>query len=170
VSRPTSRSGSAGPAARVTGIGGIFFKAKDPAALGAWYREHLGLAVEAWGGTTFAWREASRRGRKGVTVWSLFPRTSKYFDPSRSPFMVNYRVDDLDAVLRALRAEGCRVDDRVEESGFGRFGWVMDAEGNRLELWEPPEAKKRTARRTAPRGAAAGKKKARRVIGRKKKR
>lgn len=123
---------------RVTGIGGIFFKAKDPEALGAWYRDRLGLDVQSWGGTTFRWKDDAYPEREGATVWSLFPPSSKYFDPSTAGFMVNYRVADLAQVLADLRAEGCTVDDKVEESEYGKFGWVMDPEGNRLELWEPP--------------------------------
>ncbi len=119
---------------RVVGIGGIFFKAKDPEALRAWYQRHLGIDVQAWGGTAFPW---DRPG--GVTVWSLFPDTSDHFAPSASPFMVNYVVEDLHAVLGALRAEGCDVDAKVDESEYGKFGWVMDPEGNRVELWQPPE-------------------------------
>jgi predicted enzyme related to lactoylglutathione lyase len=122
---------------RVLGIGGVFFKAKDPAALAEWYRKHLGIDVQPWGG--FAFRASAAHGpNHDVTVWSLFPATSKYFDPSREPFMVNYRVRDLDALLAALRAEGCAVDERVESSEYGRFGWVMDPEGHRIELWQPP--------------------------------
>jgi catechol 2,3-dioxygenase-like lactoylglutathione lyase family enzyme len=123
---------------RVTGIGGVFFKAKDPNALGAWYRDHLGLDIQSWGGVTFRWNDTALPEREGATVWSLFPASSKYFDPSPAGFMVNYRVADLTRVLADLRAEGCTVDDKVEESEFGKFGWVMDPEGNRLELWEPP--------------------------------
>ncbi len=123
---------------RVTGIGGIFFKARDPEALRAWYRDHLGIAVEEWGGTAFRWQTPERPEPDGMTVWTIFAASSTYFDPSPAPFMVNYRVDDLDAVLAALRAEGCAVDEKVERSEFGAFGWVMDPEGNRVELWQPP--------------------------------
>jgi predicted enzyme related to lactoylglutathione lyase len=119
---------------RVVGIGGVFLKAKAPEALRAWYQTHLGIDIQAWGGTAFPW---DRPG--GVTVWSIFPDTSEYFAPSASPFMVNYVVEDLHAVLEALRAEGCDVDAKVDESDFGKFGWVMDPEGNRVELWQPPE-------------------------------
>jgi predicted enzyme related to lactoylglutathione lyase len=126
--------------ARVVGIGGIFFKARDAVALGAWYRDHLGLAISEWGGVTFEPAMTSPAGRPATLVWSLFPDTSDYFKPGPAPFMINYRVDDLDQVLAALRAEGCAVDERVDSSGFGRFGWVMDPEGNRVELWEPPQA------------------------------
>ncbi len=123
---------------RVTGIGGIFLKARDPDGLRAWYREHLGVDVQSWGGATFRWLEPAAPDREGVTVWSVFPSTSDYFNPSTAPFMVNYRVANLAAVLDALRAEGCLVDERTEESEYGKFGWVMDLEGNRVELWEPP--------------------------------
>lgn len=119
--------------ARVTGIGGIFFKAKDPDALRAWYRRHLGLDIQDWGGLPLV-----SAGPGEVTVWTVFPESSPYFSPSPAPFMINYRVADLDAVLAALREEGCAVDEKSEASEFGKFGWVMDPEGNRLELWEPP--------------------------------
>jgi catechol 2,3-dioxygenase-like lactoylglutathione lyase family enzyme len=123
---------------RVTGIGGVFFKAKDPDALRAWYRTHLGLAIDDWGGVTFRWHTPSRPEAEGVTVWSIFAMDTKYLDPSPASFMINYRVDDLDRVLAELRAEGCEVDDKVDVSEFGKFGWVMDPERNRIELWEPP--------------------------------
>ncbi|MEO5719332.1 MAG: VOC family protein [Chthoniobacterales bacterium] len=123
---------------RVTGIGGIFIKAKDPDALRAWYRTHLGLDIQDWGGVSFPWQTPERPNENGATIWSVFPETSDYFDPSKAPFMVNYRVEDLGRVLAELRAEGCAVDEKTEESEFGKFGWVMDCEGNRVELWEPP--------------------------------
>jgi predicted enzyme related to lactoylglutathione lyase len=126
--------------ARVTGIGGIFFKARDPEGLRAWYRDHLGLALTDWGGTVFEPTMASPAGRPSTLVWSVFPADTQHFAPSTAAFMINYRVDDLDQVLAALRAEGCRVDERVESSELGRFGWVADPEGNRVELWEPPRA------------------------------
>ena len=103
---------------RVTGIGGIFFKANDPDAVRAWYRDHLGLPVQPWGGATFHWREVSDPERDGATVWSIFPSSTKYLDPSPVPFMVNYRVADLAKVLAELRAEGCQVDEKTEESEF----------------------------------------------------
>lgn len=124
--------------ARVTGIGGIFFKARDPKALGAWYKAHLGMKVEDWGGAQFMWRRHDAPDQTGVTAWSLFKEDSKYFDPATKPFMVNYIVEDLAAVLAQLRAEGVTVDDKVDESEFGKFGWAMDPEGNRFELWQPP--------------------------------
>lgn len=125
---------------RVLGIGGIFFKARDPERLRAWYRDHLGLAVGDWGGVLFEAAERSPAGRQTSTVWSVFPEDTTYFEPSTAAFMINYRVEDLDQVLATLRAEGCAVDDRIESSEYGRFGWVADAEGNRVELWEPPQA------------------------------
>ncbi|MCE1203369.1 MAG: hypothetical protein LWW79_02015 [Holophagaceae bacterium] len=120
---------------RVVGIGGVFFKARNPEELRAWYQRHLGIDVQDWGGTSFPWTKPG-----GMTVWSIFPDTSECFTPSRAPFMVNYVVEDLQAVIDALRAEGCDVDPKVEASEFGTFGWVMDPEGNRVELWQPPAA------------------------------
>lgn len=123
---------------RVTGIGGIFFKSRDPKALGAWYRQHLGIDVEEWGGCAFRWKTPDNPDGVGTTVWSPFPADTAYFAPSAAGFMVNYRVDDLRGLLAVLRAEGVSVDDKVEESAYGTFGWVMDPEGNKLELWQPP--------------------------------
>jgi predicted enzyme related to lactoylglutathione lyase len=123
---------------RVTGIGGIFIKAKDPQTLRAWYRDHLGINVEEWGGTAFRWAGEDNPSGTGTTVWSIFADSSDYFAPSEARFMINYRVDDLDAVLAALRAEGCAVDDKVQDSEYGKFGWVVDPEGNKIELWQPP--------------------------------
>jgi catechol 2,3-dioxygenase-like lactoylglutathione lyase family enzyme len=124
---------------RVTGIGGIFFKAQDAEAMREWYKTHLGIPVEAWGGTAFKWREHETPEREASTVWSIFKNDSTYFGPGESRFMVNYRVADLHATLDALRAEGVRVDDKVDESEYGKFGWVYDPEGNKIELWQPPE-------------------------------
>jgi predicted enzyme related to lactoylglutathione lyase len=123
----------------ITGIGGIFFKANDPDKLGAWYREHLGLELEDFGGVTFRENEASSESpkRQAYTLWSPFPADTDYFAPSEKPFMINFRVADLDALLTKLRQEGVKVDERTEKSEFGYFGWLMDPEGNRIELWEP---------------------------------
>ena len=123
---------------RVTGIGGIFFKAKDSAALGAWYKRHLGIDVQAWGGAAFDWVDEAGKPAGGTTAWSVFPESGDQFAPSAAPFMVNYRVADLDGLLAALREEGCNVLDRTDDSEYGKFGWVMDPEGNKVELWEPP--------------------------------
>ena len=123
---------------RVTGIGGIFFKAKDPKALQAWYKRHLGIDVLDWGGAVFPWTDAQGAPAAGTTVWSVSDGEGDYFAPGRSAFMVNYRVADLHALLDALRMEGCDVIDKTDESEYGKFGWVMDPEGNKVELWEPP--------------------------------
>jgi predicted enzyme related to lactoylglutathione lyase len=124
---------------RVTGIGGIFFKAKDPVALRAWYQTHLGIDVQEWGGAAFTWTDDAGQPMKGTTVWSVSGLGSDYFAPSTSAFMINYRVADLAALLAALRAEGCDVVDKTDESEYGKFGWVMDPEGNKVELWQPPD-------------------------------
>jgi predicted enzyme related to lactoylglutathione lyase len=123
---------------RVTGIGGIFFKSNDPVALGAWYRDHLGLDVADWGGAIFNW--GGPDSDKGMTIWSLFKSDTAYLEPGTASFMINFRVADLHALLDALRSEGCNVVDRTEESEQGKFGWVIDPEGNKVELWEPPAA------------------------------
>lgn len=123
---------------RVVGIGGVFIKARDPEALRGWYKEHLGMNIEDWGGMAFNWNREDGPGERGMTVWNVFEDDSSYFAPSQARFMINYIVKDLHAVLRALRAEGCEVDGKTEESEYGKFGWVMDPEGNRVELWEPP--------------------------------
>jgi predicted enzyme related to lactoylglutathione lyase len=124
---------------RVTGIGGIFFKAKDPATLKDWYQKHLGIDIQDWGGAVFTWSDEAGNAKKGSTVWSVNSADGTYFAPSTSSFMINYRVADLPALLKALREEGCNVMERSESSEYGEFGWVMDPEGNKVELWQPPE-------------------------------
>ena len=124
---------------RVTGIGGIFFKAKDPKALGAWYKRHLGIDVQDWGGAAFRWTDAEGNPMGGTTIWSIGPDEGDSFAPSPASFMVNYRVADVRALLDALREEGCDVLGEVDESEYGKFGWVLDPEGNKVELWEPPD-------------------------------
>src|SRR5271157_6244325 len=127
---------------RVTGIGGIFFKSDNPEKLYAWYEKHLGVKQGPQGsGAAFEWRDAADAEKKGMTVWALFPRDTKYLGPGRSPFMINYRVDDLDALLEALKEEGVEIDPHREDCDYGRFAWITDAEGNRIELWEPPKNK-----------------------------
>ncbi len=123
---------------RVTGIGGIFFQAKDPVALREWYRRHLGIDVQAWGGTAFPWADADGPAIRGHTIWSIGAADGAPFAPGSAPFMVNYRVDDLAALLQALRDEGCQVLDATDDSEFGTFGWVVDPEGHKVELWQPP--------------------------------
>ena len=123
---------------RVTGIGGIFFKAKDAAALQAWYQKHLGIDVLGWGGAVFSWTDAGGKPMAGTTTWNVSGSGGTTFEPGTATFMVNYRVADLHALVKALRAEGCNVLEKTEESEFGKFGWVIDPEGNKVELWEPP--------------------------------
>jgi predicted enzyme related to lactoylglutathione lyase len=124
---------------RVTGIGGVFFHAKDPVALRAWYQAHLGIDVQDWGGTAFAWADGAGNPTTGTTVWSIGASSGDLFAPSTSTFMINYRVEDLAGLLQALRKEGCDVLEKTDDSEFGKFGWVMDPEGNKVELWQPPE-------------------------------
>lgn len=124
---------------RVTGIGGIFFKAKDAPALRAWYKRHLGIDVQAWGGTAFSWADADGTPTTGTTVWSVAADTSDQFAPSTTPFMINYRVDDLYALVAALKEEGCHVLEKIDDSEYGKFAWVIDPEGHKVELWQPPE-------------------------------
>ncbi|MFA9275694.1 MAG: VOC family protein [Candidatus Aquirickettsiella gammari] len=123
---------------RVTGIGGIFFSANDPVAMRSWYKRHLGIDVQDWGGTAFSWVDAEGKPTVGTTVWSIGAADGKHFAPSKASFMVNYRVDDLHALLQALREEGCEVLEKVDDSEYGKFGWVVDPEGNKVELWQPP--------------------------------
>ena len=126
------------PAERVTGIGGVFFKAKDPRILRTWYQEKLGIAMQdgaSFG--LFLWRERQDSSREGTTVWGLFPETTKYFAPSSAPFMINYRVRHLEAMLAQLRALGVTVDPKVVDDFNGKFAWIVDPEGNKSELWEP---------------------------------
>jgi predicted enzyme related to lactoylglutathione lyase len=123
---------------RVTGIGGIFFKAQDPKALAAWYQRHLGFDVQSWGGTVFQTQPDSLSESAG-THWSPFAADTNYFAPSQASFMVNYRVEDLARLLEVLKAEGVNVDEKVESSEFGHFGWIFDPEGNKIELWQPPQ-------------------------------
>jgi len=121
---------------RVTGIGGIFFKAENPENLRNWYQKHLGIDIQEWGGAVFSWAPDSDKPCTGMTVWCV--NKGENFSPSRSPFMVNYRVDNLDNLLQLLREEGCQVLEKTEKSDFGSFGWVIDPEGNKVELWQPP--------------------------------
>jgi len=123
---------------RVVGGGGIFFKSPDPKRLQARYRDHLGLEVAEWGGVAFGLDEQLKTNPNAVVVWSPFAHDTSYFEPSTASFMINYRVEDLHALLKQLREEGCQVMDKVDESEYGKFGWVVDPDGNKLELWEPP--------------------------------
>jgi predicted enzyme related to lactoylglutathione lyase len=138
-SKPSGNQPGQKAMTRVTGVGGVFIKAKDPKMLRAWYKEHLGIDVQAWGGTAFRWVDSSGHPTAGTTAWAI--GDGKNFAPSTSSFMINYRVADLHGLLAALRAEGCDVQEKTDESDFGKFGWVMDPEGNKIELWQPPEGK-----------------------------
>ena len=124
---------------RVTGIGGIFFKAHDAPALWAWYQRHLGIDVQAWGGAAFPWTDGEGKPLAGTTAWLIDPQESDHFAPSSAPFMVNYRVDDLHALVKVLKEEGCNVLEKIDESEYGKFAWVIDPEGNKVELWQPPQ-------------------------------
>ena len=129
---------------KVTGIGGIFVKADNPTELQKWYQDKLGVPVGENGYTMFHWREADAPEKLGQTVWSLFPRETTYFAPSRSSWMVNYRVENLERMLGQLREAGVTIEGELVEGEaveeYGRFAWVLDPEGNKVELWEPPAA------------------------------
>ena len=123
--------------AKITGIGGVFLKSKgDGKALAAWYQQHLGMPLESWGGAVLRWPDDKAEDR-GLTVWTLAAKDSKWFSPSESSFMINYRVDDLVELLAQLRAAGVEVVKGPESHENGKFAWIMDPEGNKVELWEP---------------------------------
>lgn len=123
--------------AKVTGIGGVFFKSKgDPAALAAWYQKHLGLPLEPWGGAILRWPD-DRAGDQGVTVWTVAKSDTTWFAPSDAPFMINYRVDDMDGLLANLRSAGVEILKGPESVENGKFAWIVDPDGNKVELWEP---------------------------------
>lgn len=123
---------------RVTGIGGVFFQSPDPVALRAWYSKHLGIDVQEWGGAAFSWTDPDGKPTGGTTIWSVGPAAATPFAPGTAPFMVNYRVADVHGLARALKDEGCTVLDKIDESEYGTFAWVIDPDGNKVELWEPP--------------------------------
>ena len=123
--------------AKVTGIGGVFFKSRgDKAALTAWYQKHLGMQLEPFGGAILKWPD-DKADDRGLTVWHVAGKDSKWFSPSESSFMINYRVDDLGALLSQLRANGVEVVGGPESHENGKFAWIMDPDGNKVELWEP---------------------------------
>jgi len=121
---------------RVTGIGGIFFKCKDPNKMREWYKTHLGLNTNQYG-TVFEWRQGADSTKKGFTQWSPFSEKTKYFQPSEKDFMINYRVENLEALIAELKKEGVTICDSIETVDYGKFVHIMDIEGNKLELWEP---------------------------------
>jgi predicted enzyme related to lactoylglutathione lyase len=123
---------------RVTGIGGIFFKAKNAPELRAWYKRHLGIDVQEWGGTSFNWTDSDGNPTGGTTIWSVGSEQVEQFAPSNSSFMINYRVEDLLSLIKVLKEEGCNVLDKINDSEYGKFAWVIDPEGNKVELWQPP--------------------------------
>ena len=124
----------------VTGIGGIFFKSENPEKLYQWYEKHLGIKRASDGsGAVFEWRDGRDPEKSGMTVWSIFPHDTKYFGSSNSAFMINYLVDDLDGLLKTLQEEGVEIDPHREDYEYGRFAWITDPAGNRIELWEPPK-------------------------------
>ena len=121
---------------KVTGIGGIFFKCKDPKKMNEWYKNHLGFDTNDYG-ANFEWREESDPSKKGSTQWSAFSETTKYFEPSTKEFMINYRVDNLEGLVEQLKSEGVTIVDKIESYDYGKFVHILDAEGNKIELWEP---------------------------------
>jgi predicted enzyme related to lactoylglutathione lyase len=121
---------------KVTGIGGIFFKCKDPNKMKDWYKTHLGLNTNQYG-TVFEWRQGADTTKKGFTQWSPFKETTKYFEPSTKDFMINYRVENLAALVEELKANGVTIVDTIETYDYGKFLHILDIEGNKVELWEP---------------------------------
>ncbi len=132
------RRSNGGKRKRGPGSGGVFLKAADPELRQRWYEGHLGLSREAWGGVLFRGPEASPGSGEASTVFAFFPKDTTYFAPSAAPFMINFRVQDLEATLAALQSEGVVVEERRQRDENGKFGWLQDPEGNRIELWEPP--------------------------------
>jgi predicted enzyme related to lactoylglutathione lyase len=122
--------------ARVTGVGGVFLRSRDTKALAKWYAENLGIKLTDFNGFAFPWSDEVPAG-SGMTAWSAFPEDSTYLGESTQQFMVNYRVDDLDALLKELEAKGVWIDPKRQDEVYGKFAWIKDCDGNRLELWEP---------------------------------
>lgn len=123
---------------KVTGIGGVFFKCKDPQAIKDWYQANLGLNMTPYG-VNFEWRDAEDPDKKGSTAWNPFPETTKYFEPSGKDFMINYRVGNLEALVAELQQAGVTIVDKIEAYDYGKFVHIMDPEGNKIQLWEPTE-------------------------------
>ena len=124
---------------KVTGIGGIFFKCKDPNKMKEWYKEHLGMDTNQYG-ASFEWRQHDDPTKKGTTQWSPFSETTKYFDPSTKDFMINYRVEDLEGLVEQLKTEGVTIVDNIESYDYGKFVHIIDVEGNKIQLWEPSDS------------------------------
>jgi predicted enzyme related to lactoylglutathione lyase len=123
---------------KVTGIGGIFFKCKDPKKMTEWYQKHLGLNTNPYG-ATFEWYESVNSSKKGQTQWTPFSETTKYFEPSTKDFMINYRVENLEVLVEELKKNGVTIVDTIETVDFGKFVHILDAEGNKIQLWEPTD-------------------------------
>ena len=121
---------------RILGIGGVFFKSANRDQMREWYSKHLGLADKGEG-VMLPWREHDDPQKEHVTVWTVFPASTNYFDPSHAPFMINYIVDDLDALLDRLKQEGVKIDAKRMNESYGRFAWIYDLDGNKIELWQP---------------------------------
>jgi catechol 2,3-dioxygenase-like lactoylglutathione lyase family enzyme len=136
-SKPSTNTEQRG---RILGIGGIFFKSANRDQTREWYAKHLGLDDKG-GGAMLPWREHDNPQKEHVTVWTVFPSSTKYFDPSPAPFMVNYIVDDMDALLDRLKQEGVKIDAKRMDAAYGRFAWIYDSDGNKIELWQPATAK-----------------------------
>ena len=126
---------------RILGIGGVFFKSADAAQTRAWYATHLGFADKGQG-VTLPWREKDDPRNEHVTVWSVFPSDTKYFGPGNAQFMINYIVDDMDAFLDRMKQEGVKIDPKRQDESYGRFAWIYDSDGNKIELWQPLAPKK----------------------------
>ena len=123
---------------KVTGIGGIFFKCKDPKAVNEWYKTHLGFNTSPYG-ASFEWREMEDHNKKGLTQWNPFAENTKYFEPSSKDFMINYRVENLEALVQDLKKESVTIVDKIESYDYGKFVHILDLEGNKIQLWEPKE-------------------------------
>ena len=123
---------------RVTGIGGIFFKCKNPKAINQWYKTHLGFDTTPYG-TSFEWRDITDSTKKGLTQWNPFPEDTKYFEPSAKDFMINYRVENLEQLVEVLKKENVTIVDQIETFDYGKFVHILDPEGNKIQLWEPKD-------------------------------
>jgi len=124
---------------RVTGIGGVFFKTEDPKKIKEWYGKHLGLPIDDYG-ASFRWIDIDHKdAAPALTAWSPFKSDTEYFQPSQKPYMFNYRVENLVELLKVLKEEGVQIVGEMQEFSYGKFGWIMDPDGNKIELWEPKD-------------------------------
>ena len=140
---PSTKEGTTMPSekGKILGIGGIFFKSSNQPQMRDWYSKHLGLADKG-SGVMLPWREKDHPDNEHVTVWTVFPGTTKYFEPGQASFMINYIVDDLDALLERLQKEGVKIDPKRQNEDYGKFAWIYDPDVNKIELWEPTPQKK----------------------------